>query len=448
MAEIRQSRTMPGGTFHTLGQLRFEPAQTIRILIWMRLSAVTGQAITVLLVHFGMGLELPLQPLMGTIVLLAAWNLVAWFRLRTARKIGNMEVFGNLMVDAVALTVLLALTGGPSNPFASLYLVPVAMAAVAMPLSLALMVTTLCVILYASLLATFMPMEAPHSVLGGDFDLHLIGLWVNFIISAALIAVFVRFMASVLRRQDLRLADAREDTLRNEQIVALGTQAAGAAHQLGTPLSTLTMVIDEIRSARQDDAELLEELDLARSQVDICKRTLEELVATGVRSKGAAARPVSLRRFMERVLDTWKLVHPEIRPTIQYADEMTDVVVREDPTLMHALLNLLNNAADASVDNQRRGVEVRVAGDGEKLWMTIDDEGPGFDPDRLPHAGRVIQSSTKPSGMGIGLVLANATVDRFGGSVKLLEAPTGGVRTEIELPLRDLVLTSDDESKQ
>ncbi len=420
------------------GVLRFEPAQAARILAWMRTTATTGQFITILFVHFGLGLTLPLVPMLLTVTALAAWNAFAFWRLRYApEQITQAEVLFNLLIDVVALTVLLGLAGGPSNPFVSLYLVPVALAAVAVPSNLALVVAILCVVLYGLLLALFLPMEGPHPVIGGDFNLHMIGMWVNFVISAWMITVFVRFMASVLRRQDWRLSRARENTLRNEQIVALGTVAAGAAHQLGTPLSTMSMVVDELRQERRDDPELQEELELIRSQLAVCKETLEDLKDAGAAGSDQGGRTVSLQRHVARIVDTWRLMHPQIEPHVVYEEPFEDVEISQDPTLMHALLNLLNNAAEASLANGNSGVDVSISSDGDTLTLVIDDEGTGLDSDRVRYAGRVVQT-TKPSGMGIGLVLANATVDRFGGSVTLMGAPDGGARTRIEVSLERL----------
>lgn len=420
----------------------------------MRVSAITGKLITILFVHFVLGLSLPLGPMLLIVAGLAAWNGVVFIRLRSApEQITHYEVLFHLLIDVAALTALLGLAGGPSNPFVSLYLVPVALATVAMPTRQATIITVLCVLLYGMLLGLFLPMEEPHPVLGGDFNLHLIGMWVNFVIAAWMITVFVRFMASMLRRQDLRLSRAREQTLRNEQIVAWGTAAAGAAHQLGTPLSTMAMVVDELRRERQDDEELQQELELLRSQLAVCKETMEDLKADlrniEAGSKEQGGRAVDLYDYIARILDTWRLMHPKIEPRIQYEEPFVDVELRQDPTLMHALLNLLNNAAEASVENRHTGVEVSVRSDGQTLVLTIDDQGTGLDSDRVRCAGRVIQT-TKPSGMGIGLVLANATVDRFGGRVTLMDSPrSSGARTHIELPLDRLrsggVYTSDDE---
>ncbi|BAU57497.1 HAMP domain-containing histidine kinase [Halorhodospira halochloris] len=425
------------------GVLRFEPVQAARILAWMRVSAILGKLITILFVHFGFGLSLPLGPMLLIIAGLAAWNAVAFMRLHNSpEQITQYEVLFHLLIDVAALTALLGLAGGPSNPFVSLYLVPVTLATVAMPTRQAMVITVLCVLLYGLLLGIFLPMEEPHPVLGGDFNLHLIGMWVNFVIAAWMITVFVRFMASVLRRQDLRLSRARESTLRNEQIVALGTVAAGAAHQLGTPLSTMSMVIEELRNERRDDETLQQDLELLGSQLAVCKETLEDLKDAGAAGSDQGGRTVSLRQHVARIIDTWRLMHPKIQPMVEYEEPFIDVQISQDPTLMHALLNLLNNAAEASVDNGRSGVEVAITSDGKLLTLTIDDEGTGLDSDRVRHAGRVIQT-TKPSGMGIGLVLANATVDRFGGRVTLMDSPEGeGARTRIELPLEKLVAGS------
>ncbi|WP_421621213.1 ATP-binding protein [Alkalilimnicola ehrlichii] len=417
--------------------LRFKPRQVLRILMWLRLCAVVGQAITVLGVYYLMGLDLPLAALLTCVGLLAAFNAAVYVRLQLIKEASHREVFIHLMVDSLVLTALLFLSGGPSNPFVSLYLVPIALAAVALPSSYAWWVGAASVVLYGFLLVWFLPMEAPYEVVAGDINLHLFGTWVNFILSVVLITFFVSLMAATLRRQDMKLAEAREGTLRNEQIVAIGTLAAGAAHQLGTPLSSMSMVVEELRDSREDDEALQEDLDILESQIQVCKQTLAELMEAAGNGQARSGGQASLRQFIGRIINTWSIMRPDVRHRLHFQEPFENPCIFTEQTLMHAIINLLNNAADASVANGSDRVQIDVACRDGELTLSVIDEGQGLDADAMEQAGRVIHT-TKPEGLGIGLVLSNATVGRFGGSVTLLPADTGGVLSRITLPLNDL----------
>lgn len=417
--------------------LRFKPHQVLRILMWLRLCAVVGQSITVLAVYYLMGLDLPLGPLLTCVGLLAAFNVAVFIRLHLINDASHLEVFLHLMVDSLVLTALLFLSGGPTNPFVSLYLVPIALAAVALPTTYAWSVGGASVMLYGFLLVWFLPMEAPYEVMAGDINLHLFGTWINFILSVILITFFVSLMAATLRRQDMKLAEARESTLRNEQIVAIGTLAAGAAHQLGTPLSSMSMVVEELRDSREDDEVLQEDLDILDSQIHVCKQTLAELMEAAGNGQARSGGQATLRQFIGRIINTWSIMRPDVRHRLHFQEPFENPCIFTEQTLMHAIINLLNNAADASVANGSDRVQIDVASRGGELTLNIVDEGQGLDAEAMERAGRVIHT-TKPDGLGIGLVLSNATVGRFGGSVTLLPADTGGVLSRITLPLNEL----------
>jgi len=417
--------------------LRFKPQQVLRILMWLRLYAVLGQGITVLGVHYLMDMALPVTAMLACVGLLALFNLGVFLRLHLIKEASHLEVFLHLMVDSLVLTALLFLSGGPTNPFVSLYLVPIALAAVALPSAYAWSVGIASVILYGFLLVWFLPMDDPQEVMAGDINLHLFGTWINFILSVILITVFVSLMAATLRRQDMKLAEARENTLRNEQIVAIGTLAAGAAHQLGTPLSSMSMVVGELRDNRQEDDELQEDLDILDSQIQVCKQTLSELMEAAGNGRAQSGGQATLRQFIGRIVNTWSLMRPEVRHRLRFQEPFENPCLFAEQTLMHAIVNLLNNAADASVENGKDRVDIDVTCRNGEMTLTIVDEGRGLDPEAMERAGRVIHT-TKPDGMGIGLVLSNATLGRFGGSVTLMPAQKGGVVSCIWLPLDDL----------
>jgi two-component system sensor histidine kinase RegB len=223
----------------------------LRRLVALRGIAVTAQLLTLSVVWKVMGLELDWLPMLLTIATLAVINLLSWLRLRNSNIISNPELFAQLCVDVAALSILLYYSGGSTNPFISLYLLPLVIAAATLPPRYTWSMAALTTLCYTFLMKFYVPLPMPHGqspaasgmhdMAGMDeesiFSLHVLGMWLGFVLSAAIIAWFVVRMAQAVRQRDETLARVREEILRNERIVALGTQAASAAHEMGTPLS-------------------------------------------------------------------------------------------------------------------------------------------------------------------------------------------------------------------
>jgi two-component system sensor histidine kinase RegB len=270
-----------------------------------------------------------------------------------------------------------------------------------------------------------MPAASPMQ---NAFNEHVLGMWLGFVISALVVAYFVVEMARAVRMRDAQLNRVREETLRNERIVALGTQAAGAAHELGTPLSTMSVVIGEMRhectsSEQQDNLVILDE------QVRNCKRILDTLLSHARETSSE----LSLEEFFRNVLDEWQLLRPTVHYRFQVRGAQPSPRLRADLALRSALLNLLNNAADASPDE----MDILLRWDDANITLEIHDQGPGLTSEAAARAGSAF-FTTKQEGRGLGLFLANATLERLGGNVRLSNREGGGATTEVILPLRKL----------
>jgi two-component system sensor histidine kinase RegB len=260
-------------------------------------------------------------------------------------------------------------------------------------------------------------------------------MWLNFLLSAVIIAFFIVRMAAAIRARDAELSLQKEEALRNERIVALGTLAAGAAHELGTPLSTMAVVLGEMKNDYADRPELARDISVLRSQVDACKSTITRMIAEAgqARAEGGGERP--LNEFLHETLERWRLVRPGVALTENLAGPAPAPAVLTEQTLQQAIVNLLNNAADASPES----VELEGSWDRNQLRLEIRDRGPGLSGEAERLAGRGF-FSTKPAGEGngIGLLLARATLERLGGRISLRPRTGGGVCTLLELPLRNL----------
>ena len=413
--------------------LGFTPNRVLSGLFQLRFIAIIAQLAVLSYATSVLGMELPLTPLLALVCGLALWNALVWWRLRPRLlerwAPTSVEAGVHLAIDIAVLSGLLFWAGGPANPFVSLYLVPIAVAAAVLPALHAWGIALLCIGSYSLLLWKHVPLPHAHGHHGSDFNLHVLGMWANFILSALLIAAFVTLLAAAVRRRDQAITHQREEALRTEQLLALGTQAAGTAHELNTPLSTMAIIVDDLR---QTETDLQEDLDLLAEQIGHCRERIRDLVdhATGDKT----ADLVSAESLLDDVIERWSLLRPETSITQQRDNALLSARIQSEPTLVQALINLLANAADASSDNGHNSITISADIDQGNLRLCIDDQGQGLTEQQQARAGQAF-FTTKAGGMGMGLVLSNATLERIGGQVSLENHAEGGTRATVLIPL-------------
>jgi two-component system, sensor histidine kinase RegB len=416
------------------------PIDSIRTLFWLRNLAVAGQLIAIWVVEHWLHVVLPLKPLLVVVLILACFNVITALRLRARLRATYLEVSFQLGVDMLILGMLLYFSGGATNPFVSLYLLPVAIAAIALPAVYAWSIVVLAIAAYSGLMIWFVPLDYLGENMRGMFSLHVGGMWVNFIISAMLMSGFLLVMSGVVKKRDQELASMREASLRNEHLNAVGALAAGAAHELGTPLATMNVLVGELRAVAGQDAELRASLDLLTDQIRLCKDKLSEMLEAAGQSRSDALSGIELRTFLENVFDRWRLMRPAIAAKIDWRKPFADHRIVNDQGLAQTLISLLNNAADASLENGASRVAVCVQTDGETLQVQIDDEGAGLDESKRARLGEAF-FTTKARGWGLGLAISNANLDRLHGEIVLKTRAGRGISTEMKLPLAALKLT-------
>jgi two-component system sensor histidine kinase RegB len=406
----------------------------LRRLIGLRYVVVALLAIAVLIVPVVAGTPVPWVPVSAGLTALLLVNAVVHRRVSTRQPVSEQELFASFVVEVLALTGLLYFVGGSTSPLVSLYLLPLTVAANLLRRRHTWILTLLAALCYSVLLVLFVPVE-PHVDHGGappaQFSRHVLGMWGIFIVSAALIAHYVSSLAQSLRERDRQLAQAREEALRNERIVALGVLSAGAAHELGTPLATMSVLAEDMARRHSRHAELAADVADLQTEIAHCKRILNALTQATGSARGEGGGPQCADRFLEGAIDRWQLVRPTGRAALVWRDSSPAPTLVADRTLEQALHNLLNNAADASPD----GFEVAGRTEGRNVVIEILDRGPGLTGESQARAGELF-FSTKGSegGKGIGLFLANATIERYGGSVRLFNRSEGGCCTRITLP--------------
>lgn len=431
MGQALQISVMP--TRYPNPRARIGPFALTRTLAWLRLCAIGGQSAAVLVCALWIQLSIPLLPLMLGIGVLSVFAVFAAWRLRHRWPVHEWETIGHITVDTVVLGYLLYFTGGASNPFVTLLLVPIALSAAALSVRGLLAVSVIAGLAYLTLLMWHVPL--PMSMPGDrGFGLHVGGMAVNFIITALLLGFFINRLARALRLQQFEVQRIRERGLRDEGILAIATQAAGAAHELNTPLSTMRTLLPEVRREHAGDAQLEEDLKLLEGQVDRCRTILREMVAFGKAQLSQKPERISLKQFIHGCTERFQLLRPEAELTLNLHSDIASTVLRTPPGLRHALLNLLNNAVEASLACDSNRVELDITRDEGYLQFRVRDHGPGFDDaDDVTLLGY----SEKLTGLGIGLTLAEATAERLNGEL-IASNTDNGAQVCLRLPLASI----------
>ncbi len=402
------------------------------LLLRLRAIAVAGQVIAIAVAQF-LGVTLPL-PAMGVVVAVAlaisAWS---WIRTRRGAPATLAEIVFLLAFDLAAFSLLLALAGGIENPFWLLYVLHVVLVALLLPWRLALAGTLVVGASFAVAVAFAAPLRyadgqiVPDSVLAN-------GLWAGFALTAFTVAWFVVRVVADLRAHERLLREAARRALNDEAIMRLGALAAGAAHELATPLTTMAVVAGEMAReagspAVQRDAAIL------ANQVEACRRALSNLTSAAghLRAEGGGAQ--RLDAFLAALAARFQMLRPGVPLEAHWDGSAPVPEIFADASLQQAILILLNNAADASPHH----VDFTGHWDAEALRLTVGDHGAGIPPSRLGELGRSF-FTTKPAGKGtgLGLVLTASTVSRLGGTVRWTNRHEGGLAAEITLPLAGL----------
>ena len=420
--------------------------RNLKRLIVLRVIEVAGQVAVIVFASYVMGMGLPVTILFGLSAGLALVNLATWWRAAQPWPVTTIELAAHLIFDIGVLTALLYFAGGSTNPFVTLYLLPLSIAAALLSTRLTWAIAGVTLGCYTFLLFVQQPLPQvpesfallatlmPRGLMGvhADFGWHVLGMWFNFALSAVLIPAFVARMAQSIRERDQRLAVAREQALRSEQLVALGLLAAGAAHELSTPLATMRLIATELEREHSADSPLAQDLRLLRAQADQCKRILTNLTADAGVTRAEQASEINCAQYLQRLLEQWQLLRPQITLAADFSGAEPPPRIGAERSLDQALMNLINNAADASPTQ----VEINGRWDAAQLLIEIRDRGPGISAEVAARAGEAFFTSNGPErGLGIGLFLANATIERAGGRVSLFNRDGGGACVRITLPL-------------
>lgn len=406
----------------------------LRSLLTIRSIALLGQTGVLAYVLVASRTTHDLWGVTLALATLALLTVASLWRCTRPWPVTDTEFLAQLLLDVFGWTVLMYFSGGANNPFVSYYIVPLVISAAVLPWRYTWLVAGASLLAYSGLLYYYQPFPlfTPHAQMGhsASANVHILGMWFNFLFSAGLITYFVVRMASMLRYQEARSVARREERLRDEQIMAVASLAAGTAHELGTPLSTMTVLVEEML---QDDTlgeQARGDCELLQQQLRQCKSTLTELTRTAEINSAGVGQRVSLAGFVDNTLQRWAVRRPGLCYELNAEQAGPGPDIDCDSTLGQALENLLNNAADTGSNK----VAVSYTWDQREARIAIRDWGPGIAMEVLEDMGKPVIRASR-AGLGIGLLLSHATVERFGGHIELHNASDGGTLATLVLPL-------------
>jgi two-component system, sensor histidine kinase RegB len=421
--------------------------RTVRLktLVTLRWFAVIGQAIAVLVVQYLLEFELPLAACLAVIALTAWLNVAASMHYRNVQRLPPEAVTWLLAYDIAQLTVLMVLTGGLENPFAFLILAPVLIAAISLPLRYTLPLGAFAVICSTLIAFFYWPLPWAGDEALALPPLYILATWVANLVAIVFIGTYAwqvaeenRLMADALTATELVLA-------REQHLTQLDGLAAAAAHELGTPLSTITLIAKELQTALGDNSPHAEDVKLLREQAQRCREILGKLSA--LPSGWAPFERAKLSTLIEEVVAP----HRDFGTAIDVVlppDAVGEPVMARSPAILYGLGNLVENA----VDFAETRAEIAVRWSEQDVAVTISDDGPGFPPEILKRIGEPYVTSRRrsgnegeESGLGLGFFIAKTLLERSGAAVTFLnrQAPEHGAVVLVHWPRAELELTED-----
>jgi two-component system sensor histidine kinase RegB len=417
---------------HPLAEVPVEIAgrETMRQLVQLRWIAVAGQLLTILAVRFGLAIPLPLGFMLGVVGMLALANLGATVMLPRYR-ITNVELMLALLVDIGSLTAQLHFSGGATNPFISFYLLQVVLGAILLEIWSAWVLIAVTGLCFAGLTINSVPLALPPELQAERGELYAWGAWISFVLTAMLLALFIMRLIRNLRAREQYLADLRQQAAEEDGIVRMGLFASGAAHELGTPLASLSVILSDWRRMPRlaKDAELMAEIDDMQAEVERCKAIVTDILHSAGEPRVEAMGSTVVLAFLNEIVADWRTTHAGV-PFQYHCGHMEGAAVVGSASLRQAIWNLLDNAAEASP----AGIALTASHRGGELVIAVSDRGPGFADAQLATIGTPYQSS-KGAGHGVGLFLAANVARRSGGRLEAINRPDGGAEVRLVLPL-------------
>ena len=399
-------------------------------LLCLRLIAIFGQIATIFLAHYFLHIALPLTAMFLVIMFLTIVNCASFYRYKSQQNISDKSLFIELLFDVAALTAQLYFSGGISNPFISLFLLQVIIGAILLRVIYAWLIAALTIICYVWLSFHYQELHAFHHHESGEFfNLHLHGMLISYVFAAILLLIFVTKIIKNLKEGDQKINLLKRQSLEKEQVIRMGLLATGAAHELGTPLSTISVILGDWKKTDLKK-DLLEDVEVIELQLSRCKKILSEILIDSGKVRAEEARLVTVKEIFDELIKEWSNSRKPQNLIYNFHGESTKEIIF-DNILSQAFFNIFDNALEASPNF----VSVNIEATGIDATINIEDHGKGFSDEILKEIGK--PNLTTKNSSGLGLFLALNTFDRIGGKLEIKNL-IDGARVIVTIPLKNL----------
>lgn len=405
-------------------------------MVRLRYGIVAGEAAIVLGTFYAFQLEFPLLWTLAPLAVVLASNIWLGKTRDVSARFPDETLGAVFVLDTLCLTAMLGLTGGPNNPFSLLYLVQITLSAVALRKVWTRALGALATACFGLLFFFHIPLAALQAHTSDNrLSPHLVGMWVAFVAGVVLITFFTGKISDALRRREREVLDLQEQVAKHERLASLVTLAAGAAHELGTPLGTIAVVAKELEryatTLSGNDA-VLDDARLIRSEVERCRRILERMSVQGAEPLGEIARKVRVTDLLNEVVEQLPEGHRSL-VVVEVSDEDLTAVLPEQATLQ-SIAALVQNAIDAN--REERPVIVRASEKDAELAISIRDQGHGMPETVLRRIAEPFFTTKEPGhGMGLGTFLVRTFAERLGGRLSFESRAGQGTVATLLLPL-------------
>ncbi|MFC0203586.1 ATP-binding protein [Novosphingobium soli] len=413
---------------------------SVILLTQLRWIAVFGQLATIVVVSQGLKVRLPLAPLLLAPLLLMVINLSVAGVLQRRRAFSQRELFSALMIDVVALSWQLYHSGGATNPFTFLFLLQIVIGAIILEARWSWLVAVNACLCMTLLTFRYVPLALPAPYAADPFRLYILGSLFCFVLAAVLLIVFVARLDRNRRESDAQLAALRQRAAEEDHIIRMGLLASGAAHELGTPLSSISVILGDWSRdpVLAGDADRAADLADVRRELERCKTIVSGILMSAGEVRGIDPAVTGVRAFVEDIAQEWRGRMPGDLRLVDRLDE--DVPIIADPGLRQVIGNVIDNAVEVSPALVVVEAWLEDAGGGRELVLTVSDRGPGFAPEMLERIGQPYASTKGRDGGGLGLFLVVNVIRKLGGAVSVENRRDGGAVVQLTIPLATLAL--------
>lgn len=409
----------------------FKRTSQIQAIIVLRSVAIAIQLLLIIFVNLGLTYQLPWTPLISVIGLEILFTISSYIYYHlnhlSEKNASQKAILVQICADIVFLSLLLFFSGGATNAFVSLLLIPIAIAAVTLTPLLLTVVATLAISSYCILLWSL-----PMSVMHGNMQGHFIGMGINFLFSTMVVAIVVGKMARNINQQELAIAAYRENLLKQEKVTSLGVASAQVTHQLATPIATVQLLADELGEDFPDNDIIVD----MQSQLARCRNSLSDFRAMVFDIKEQVIKTINCHTLFEEITENVRVNNPEITLTLQEDlnhSSAKDILVKADAALLPAIINLINNAIRASKANNSLSLSLTSQVIDDNWQFTIRDYGKGFTLKKLNELG--VKPVTSAQGFGMAVFLSHASLESLGGKLALTNHQDGGALVSLSLPI-------------